>query len=142
MRACIPFPRLSIPLLLHYGAKVTSAAVQSTTARQMEGTGTSADLDRMLNKIEADILKFKNKYEALLLAENKCSDETREACSKGNYDGCDSEFPSADCVGGQFAIDVCGTGKEGGCGGLMDSTSSRITLSPAITESAYLGEGG
>ena len=102
----------------------------STHAANDEGTGTSADLEDMFDKMKADTLAFALKMEDLLLPVNRCSTATIQSCSEANYEGCNSELPSATCPGYDYAIPACGGGKEGGCGGLFDFTASRVSLAP------------
>lgn len=82
----------------------------------------------MLLKIEEDIHTFAHKVEDSLV--NKCNFTTDETCYKANYDRCDSELPYATCPGGDYSNGRCGSGKEGGCGGLFDFTTSVATVAP------------
>lgn len=90
------------------------------------------DLDAMLEKIEGDTRKFVSHFETLLTIENKCSNETKNACITGNYDDCTSEYPEASCPGNEYSIPICGDGKDGGCGALFDFTASTVRLAPTI----------
>ena len=90
--------------------------------------GDASQLNRMLLKIEEDIHTFAHKVEDSLV--NKCNFTTDETCYKANYDRCDSELPYATCPGGDYSNGRCGSGKEGGCGGLFDFTTSVATVAP------------
>ena len=91
-----------------------------------------ADLEAMFDKIEIDTIKFARYMESLLMEEKKCSSATESACRFGNYDDCTSEYPEASCPGKDFALPVCGDGREGGCGALFDFTVSTVRLAPSI----------
>lgn len=108
--------------------------------RMVEGTGTSADLEAMFKKMEEDTLKLALKMEDLLLPDNKCSTDTIDNCYSANYDGCNSEFPKAECPGGQYTVKACGTG--GKCGALFDFSTSRLTMPPTETNrgNAYFSD--
>mmetsp|Transcript_19342 Transcript_19342/g.23039 ORF Transcript_19342/g.23039 Transcript_19342/m.23039 type:complete len:451 (+) Transcript_19342:187-1539(+) len=89
-----------------------------------------AALENMFLKMERDTLQFAEKMEELLASDAKCTQSTLESCRGGSYHGCNSEFPNPECPGMQYAIADCGKGKEGGCGGVFDFTTSQIRISP------------
>ena len=96
----------------------------------------TTDLEDMFERMETDTLRFANYMETLLLQDTttKCSTENIQKCSEASYDGCVSEFPFMECPGVDFSYPIgqCGTGKEGGCGGLFDFTVSKVSLAPSI----------
>jgi hypothetical protein len=90
------------------------------------------DLEAMFDKIEMDTRNFARYMETLIMTEKKCSSATERACMFGNYDDCTSEYPEASCPGNDYALPVCGDGKEGSCGALFDFTASTVRLAPTI----------
>lgn len=82
----------------------------------------------MLSKIETDTYTFARTMEGLIL--DKCNFTSDETCFKSSFHTCDSVLPSTTCPGNEYTIRKCGTGKEGGCGGLFDFTSSVVSVAP------------
>jgi hypothetical protein len=97
------------------------------------GTGTSVDLEQMLQKMGDDTKSFAKEMEQFLLPENKCSELAIKSCAEANYNACNSELPSATCPGFDYAIPACGKGQEGGCSGLYDFTASIVSVAPDET---------
>lgn len=91
-------------------------------------------LNALIDRMEAQVSAFANHMESLISAppETKC---TRLAqCSEMNFDGCKSEFLNAECPGSDYSIKECGSGKEGGCGGIFDFRVSKTTIAPSSRE--------
>ena len=101
------------------------------TARSIKAN--SNQLENMLAKIEFDTYTFAHKMEDLIM--DKCNFTSDETCYKASYHSCDSELPYATCPGNDYAIGKCGSGKEGGCGGLFDFTTSVVSVAPVRTRS-------
>jgi hypothetical protein len=91
----------------------------------------NADLESMLTKIEQDTYTFAHKMEELIL--NRCNFTSDDTCYKRSYHTCDSQFPYATCPGKDLAIKKCGSGNDGGCGGLFDFTASVVSVAPDTT---------
>ena len=98
----------------------------------------AADLEAMLAKIEQDTYTFAHEVEDILM--KKCDFTTDETCYKANFERCTSELPYATCPGKDYAIQKCGSGKEGGCSGLFDFTSSVVTVAPNKTNPYFYQE--
>ncbi|GFH53115.1 hypothetical protein CTEN210_09591 [Chaetoceros tenuissimus] len=91
-------------------------------------------LNELIDRMEAQVSAFAKHMESLISApsEDKC---TRLAqCSEMNFDGCKSEFLNAECPGSDYSIKECGSGKEGGCGGIFDFQVSKTTIAPSSRE--------
>ena len=93
-------------------------------------------LESMLNKIEIDTFHFAHKMEDLIL--NKCNYTSDVSCSEASYHRCYSELPYATCPGHDYAIQKCGAGNDGGCGGLFDFTASVVSVAPDRRNPFYL----
>ncbi len=98
-----------------------------------------SDLESMLSKIEKDTSTFAHKMEELIM--RKCNYTSDDSCFKGSFDRCNSEFPNATCPGKEYAIQRCGKGNEGGCGGLFDFTTSVVTVAPDNSDPYFYQEG-
>jgi Mg-chelatase subunit ChlD len=85
----------------------------------------------MMTKMELDTTNFAKHMEDLISKSSSEKCELLTTCSEKNYDGCVSEFPSTQCPGKDYSIKECGSGKEGGCGGLFDFTVSSVSLAPS-----------
>ncbi len=97
-----------------------------------------AELAAMFTKIEEDTSTFALKMEELIL--DKCNYTSDEICFRQNFDRCLSEFPMATCPGNEYAIQKCGNGQEGGCGGLFDFTASAVTVAPDYSNPYFYQE--
>lgn len=101
---------------------ITSEAVNS-------GNGTTKDLELMFQKMEKDVILFRNDLQNLLLPLNKCVSKVLEDCAVANYDACVSTLPYPQCPGGgEFASEACGDGKK--CGAVYDFNASVLRLAP------------
>jgi len=92
------------------------------------GDGTVGDLENMFVQMELYTLDWAKHMESLVMPQNRCSLETIKSCSKSSYNGCISEMPYATCPGAENRILACGEGKEGGCSGLLDFTTTKVSL--------------
>ena len=91
-------------------------------------------LNALIDRMEAQVSEFANHMETLISApsDTKCSRLAR--CSEMNFDGCKSEFLNAECPGSDYSIKQCGSGVEGGCGGIFDFRVSKTTIAPSSRE--------
>ena len=97
-----------------------------------------SDFNAMLSKIEKDTYTFAHKMEELII--NKCNFTADDTCFQGSFDRCQSEFPYATCPGKDYAIQRCGKGNEGGCGGLFDFTTSVVSVAPDTSNPYFYQE--
>ena len=104
---------------------ITASLIPSTEAD-------SALLESILRKIEADTFTLAHKMEDLIV--NKCNFTSDETCYQANYHPCFSELKQATCPGKDYAIQQCGVGNDGGCGGFFDFTTSTVSF-PHDTQS-------
>jgi hypothetical protein len=109
--------------------------LQSSLLVRVPAAVAQEQLGEILDKIESDTLKFASKVEKLIL--DKCASIiSDEKCSKSSYHRCASEFPSAECPGGEGAIAACGSGKKSGCGGLFDFTTSAVSTPTQVSDNS------
>ena len=85
-------------------------------------------LENMLAKIEQDTYAFAGQVEELIL--DKCNVTSVASCDRKSYHVCNSELPYATCPGKDLNVKACGSGVEGGCGGLFDFTTSIVSVAP------------
>ncbi len=92
------------------------------------------ELNALIDTMEAQVSAFAKHMESLISAppETKCTHLAQ--CSEMNFDGCKSEFLNAECPGSDYSIKECGSGKEGGCGGIFDFRVSKTTIAPSSRE--------
>jgi len=110
-----------------FRASATIVVLLSSLAPPIEAQS-SFLLESMLRRIEDETYAFAHAMEELIL--NKCNYTSDEICYKQNYHPCFSELREASCPGKDYAIQKCGSGKEGGCGGFFDFTRSTVSAAP------------
>ena len=84
-----------------------------------------ANLDRVVSKMEQDILELASQVEALY--QERCDTELLARCTQGNYHECQSELPTQQCLGGEdLVLEACGDGMT--CSSLWDLRSSTFRV--------------
>ena len=89
------------------------------------------NLRNMIQKMEDDVLQFAEKIEEVISMDKTEKCKLFDKCSESNYDGCQSQFPLAQCPGQDYSIEQCGKGEIGGCGGLFDFSVSKTSIAPS-----------